>query len=467
MDILLIAPASGHWRRVARRPIVDGRTFRFSMLSLLSVAAATPPGHRVRILDEQVDAAPPDLSPDLVGITCMTAAAPRVYAIADRFRARGVPVVLGGMHPSFLPQEALRHADAVVQGEAEGVWERVVADAAAGRLHGIYAAERPVDLAQLRPLPRHLIERRWYARLHAIQATRGCIHRCAFCSVSAFHGGVQRRRPIADVAAEAAALRGRYLLFVDDNLVADPDYAGSLCDALAPLGKRWMTQATLAVAEDERLVRRMAAGGCLGIFAGLETFSSANLTGVEKTCNRVADYRERVRALHGHGIGVEAGIVLGFDGDDVSVFAETLERMDALEIDMAQISIFTPLPGTPQYERIKDRIFDPCWEHYDFHHAVFQPRRMTAAQLQSGHDWATCEFYRPARIARRLARVARWRHPGPALYLASALNLAYLGRVRSWGIRGRDPARAPAKDAEPCRAHPTMSGESRRTATAL
>src|SRR5512146_1709733 len=148
MDILLIAPASGHWRQVARRPLADGRNFRFSMLSLLSVAAATPPGHHVRILDEQVDPVPTDVSADLVGITCMTAAAPRAYALADALRARGVPVVLGGFHPTFLPEEALRHADAVVRGEAEGIWEQVVADAAAGRLHGVYEATEPFDLGQ-------------------------------------------------------------------------------------------------------------------------------------------------------------------------------------------------------------------------------------------------------------------------------------------------------------------------------
>ena len=442
MDILLIAPASGHWRQVARRPLADGRNFRFSMLSLLSVAAATPPGHHVRILDEQVDPVPTDVSADLVGITCMTAAAPRAYALADALRARGVPVVLGGFHPTFLPEEALQHADAVVRGEAEGIWKQVVADAAAGRLHGVYQATEPFELAQLKPLPRQLIDPRWYARLHAVQATRGCIHRCAFCSVSAFSGGVQRRRPIERVVAEVAALPGRDLLFVDDNLVADPDYAGALCDGLAPLGKRWMTQATLAVAEDERLVRRMAAGGCVGIFAGLETFSSANLAGVDKTCHRVADYRERIRLIHGHGVGVEAGIVFGFDGDDVSVFAETVEQMDALELDMAQISIFTPLPGTPQYERMRDRILDDDWEHYDFHHAVFHPRHMSAAELQSGHDWATRAFYSPARIARRLARVARFPGARAGLPVATALNLAYFARVRSWGIRGRDPARA-------------------------
>lgn len=440
MEILLVAPASGQWRHIGRARLFNGRTFRFSLLSLLAVAAETPPPHRVRIIDEQVDDIPWHATPDLVGITCMSALAPRAYEIADRFRARGVPVVLGGMHPTFRSEEALRHADAVVAGEAEGVWPRVLADVLDGRLGGVYTQPEPADLACLKPIPRHLLAGRHYATVHAIQATRGCPHRCAFCSVSAFSHGTQRRRPAAEVADEVARFPGKFFMFVDDNLTAGKDYALELFERLAPLGKWWMTQSTLAVAEDPSFVAAAARAGCIGLFVGLETFSDGNLGAMNKAFNRVEQYRERIRLLHAHGIGVEAGIVFGFDGDDAGVFARTLSLLDELRVDLIQASIFTPLPGTPQFDALQDRITDRNWAHYDFHHVIFEPAGMSAEALQAGHDWVVREFYRPWRIARRLARRAAFPRGMATLPYAAALNLAYYGRTVRWHIRGWNPA---------------------------
>ena len=440
MKLLLIAPASEPWHHVGRNRWFNGKTFRFSLLSLLTVAAETPDDVEVEIADEQLDEIPWDGGHDLVGITCMTAAAPRAYELARRFRSRGIPVVLGGMHPTFRPDEALRHADAVCVGDAESIWPRIVADAAAGRLRGIYRADAPPSLSGLCRLPRHLLKRSRYGTVQAVQATRGCPNRCAFCAVSAFHGGGFRQRPIGEVVAEIASLPERFFVFVDDSLTADLDYARELFAALRPLNKRWISQSTLTVTEDPSLVRRAAEAGCVGLFVGLETFSEHNLSAVDKGFNRVDDYRERVRCLHDHGIGVEAGIVFGFDGDDLGVFGRTLNLLDELEIDMVQISVLTPLPGTPWHVRVADRIFDHDWSHYDYHGVVFEPHGMTASQLQIGHDWVTSEFYKPWRIARRLARTAMRRHGLRYLPYEAAINAAYYGRVLRWGIRGHDPA---------------------------
>ena len=207
------------------------------------------------------------------------------------------------------------------------------------------------------------------------------------------------------------------------------------------MNKRWISQSTLTVTDDPSLVRLAAEAGCVGLFVGMETFSDRNLTSVDKGFNRVAGYRERVRCLHDHGIGVEAGIVLGFDADDCGVFGRTLTLLDDLEIDMVQISVLTPLPGTPWHTRVADRIFDHDWSHYDYHQVVFDPRGMTASQLQIGHDWVTNEFYKPWRIARRLARTATRRRGWRYLPYETAINAAYYGRVLRWGIRGYDPAR--------------------------
>lgn len=441
MRILLIAPASGSWRQVGKKRVFNGKTFRFSLLSLLSVAAETPSDAEVRIVDEQIEDIPWSERFDLVGITCMTALAPRAYELADRFRSLGTPVVLGGMHPTFLPEEALRHADAVVAGEAEGVWPRVVEAARGGRPSGVHRSETPPDLAGQRRAPRSLLARKGYATLQAVQATRGCPHRCNFCSVSAFHEGRQRQRPVEEVIAEVADLPERSFLFVDDNLTADREYAAALFDGLAPLGKIWMTQSTLALAEDGELLRLAAKAGCMGIFAGLETFSEENLEASGKSFHKAAYYREAVATLHSHGIGVEAGIVFGFEGDRPDVFRRTLDLLDHIQADLIQVSVFTPLPGTPRFEALRDRILDHNWAHYDFHHVVFQPRGMSTEALQAGHDWVTREFYRPSRIARRLAWRARWPNGLRTLPYAAAMNLAYYGRVRRWGFRGWDPGR--------------------------
>ena len=316
------------------------------------------------------------------------------------------------MHPTLCPEEAIRHADAIVVGEAEGIWRKVVADASDGRLAGIYRNEQP-PMAGLKRPPRHLLSAVKYAPISAVQATRGCPHGCDF-AVAVFSRRIQRQRPVEEVIAEVGDLPSRVFMFVDDNLTADRDYARRLFAALMPLRKRWATQSTLAIADDPDLVRMMAESGCIGIFVGLETFSDDNLGSVNKTCHRVQQYREAIRLLHRYGIIVEAGIVFGFDGDNTDVFRRTLKTLDDLEVDVIQASIFTPLPGTPRARLLADRIYDHNWEHYDFHHTVFQPAQMSPRDLQAGHDWVTYQFYRPWRIFRHYGGICDGPHLGLA-----------------------------------------------------
>ena len=445
MKLLLIAPASGKWRHVGRSRWFSGKTFRFSLLSLLSVAAETPKDVQVRLVDEQVEDIPWNESFDLVGITCMTALAPRAYEIADRFRVLGTPVVLGGMHPTFLPEEALLHADAVVVGEAEGIWEGVIADARAGRMHGIYQGGVDRGLAGLKHPPHHLLKGKHYATVHAVQATRGCPHQCAFCAVSAFNHGTQRQRPVDEVVQEVSEIPHRFFIFVDDNLTADREYAMSLFRALQPLNKLWVTQSTLGIARDKEMIVLAAKAGCVGLFVGLETFTEKNLTSVNKTCHQVEEYQHCVSELHRHGIGVEAGIVLGMGYDTPGTFEKTLEVLEQLQIDAIQVSVFTPVPGTPQYQTMQSKITDHDWAHYDFHHVVFQPEGLSAEALQAGHDWLTQEFYKPWRILRRLVRHMTRPRALSGLPFVASVNFAYLGRVLRWGIKGFNPAYVSAK----------------------
>ena len=440
MKILLIAPASGKWKKIGRSKVFNGKTFRFSLLSLLSVAAETPPDIEIKIIDEQVEVIPCEEDFDLVGITCMTALANRAYKISSSFRKRGIPVVLGGMHPSFCPEEALKNADAVVVGDAEGIWKKVIEEARLGRLKGIYKNAFPVELKGLNTPPRELLNSKNYGTIQAAQATRGCNNKCDFCSVSAFHQQTMRYRPVNEVYEEISAIPDKFFIFVDDNLTADRDYAKGLFNALIPLKKKWITQSTLAITEDEEFVSLAAEAGCIGLFVGLETFKSENLDSVNKGFHKVEEYRESIKLLHSYGIGVEAGIVFGFDNDTPDVFKNTLKTLAKLEVDVIQVSIFTPLPGTPRFATMKNRITDNNWSNYDFHNAVFTPAKMSAEELKAGHDWVTNRFYSPIRIFKRLLKHVM--RPGglKTIYYVAALNLAYLGRVLHWKIKGYDPS---------------------------
>lgn len=437
MNILLIAPATGTWRRLDKRAAFNGRTFRFSMLSLLTVAALSPKNARVTLVDEQVQEIP-EGDFDLVGITAMTAVAPRAYELCRHFREKGTPVVLGGYHATLNPEEALEHADAIVEGHAYGAWERVCEDVRNGTLGRRYrgSSSGPVPVH----LPRRLLDSDKYVTVSSVFATMGCKNHCKFCSIRAFHQGERFVRPIEEVRDEVAALPQRFFLFVDDNLTQDRDYALALFKAMRPLGKRWATQVSIDVAEDAELLDAMAQAGCTGVFIGLETFNAAALRGQSKCLKAPQHYATAVQAFHRRGVFVEAGMIVGFDTDDTGVFRATLDMLESAGIDAVQLAILTPLPGTELFESMRRRVFDLNWEHYDYRHVVFEPKHLRRGELQAGADWLIRTFYSPWRIARR---AVRWlRMPGGIrnFVYPLGLNLAYYGRVRAFGIRGYDPA---------------------------
>lgn len=438
MKILLVLPASGHWKQIASARKREGQTFRFSVLSLLTVAALSPKDASVRIVDEQHETVP-DEHFDLVGITAMTALAPRAYELCERFREAGMPVVLGGFHASLNPQEALEHADAIVLGHAYGAWQQICEDVRDGRLERIYRgdanASTPVHL------PRHLLSADRYLTVSSTFASLGCTNGCRFCSINVFHGGERLERPVEEVAAELARLPKELTVFVDDNLTQSRQYALQLFNALEPLRRRWVVQTSIRVGEDPELLQSMADAGCIGVFVGLETFSSAALRAQGKSFNLPERYREAVRAFHQHGIYVQAGVMVGFDTDGPEVFHETLRMLEWVGIDAIQLAILTPIPGTPLYESMKDRIVDQDWQHYDYRHVVFTPARMSREELQAGADWLIRAYYSRRRILRRLLRWCVTPHGLRRLVYPLGLNLAYLRRVRLFGIRGSDPAR--------------------------
>jgi radical SAM superfamily enzyme YgiQ (UPF0313 family) len=451
LKILLVLPA-GERVRVTRDCLEVPRRamLRFSVLPLTVVAALTPPGHEVRIVDENVEPLDYDSDCDVVGITFMTALAPRAYEIADHFRRRGQVVVAGGYHATLYPEDAAPHFDALVLGDAEGAWERLLADLREGKLKKLYRqagsgnAGRSVPQGVLQaPIPRReLVARtaRHYATINAVQAGRGCRHNCRYCSVTAFHGGKYRKRPVPDVVNELQNLP-RDFIFVDDNIIADREYALELFHAMVPLQKRWVSQCSVLIADDAQLLELARAAGCFGLFIGIETDSEANLVAMNKQFNHTASYAERLRRIRRAGIGVVAGMIVGMDSDDVGVFERMLRFLERTQIDALQLNILTPLPGTPLYGDMDraGRIAQRDWRHYDYRHVVFRPARMTAAELQAGADWVYAQFYRLDRVLWRFARalfVFGWM---PAL-LSLKLGLTYRYDNHREGIVGRNPA---------------------------
>lgn len=442
MKILLIIPATGHLRVQPGAPVPKRNMLRFSVLSATTVAALTPPEHPVTICDENVQALDFDSDADVVGVSFMTACAPRAYEIADQFRRRGKITVAGGFHPTFRPDEAATHFDIVVRGEAEELWPKVLQDIQARNWQKVYEQPSPPDLA-MTPIPRRDLTRatsRHYATTNAVQTGRGCRHACKFCSVTAFAHATHRTRPLEHVLEELRHVP-RHFMFVDDNIIADREYAIALFRAMLPMRKRWVSQCSIEIADDPELLRLAAAAGCRGLFVGIETLSEANLQAMEKGFNDSRGYRQRIARIHDHGICVQAGMIVGLDGDDVSVFERNLRFLQRAGIDALQLAILTPQPGTPLYDEFHaaGRIIDHNWAHHDYRHVIIQPARMTPQQLQNGADWLYCQFYRLDRIILRTLRVALTLGFLQA-YLMWRLNLTYRYDNRREGLRGRNPA---------------------------
>jgi radical SAM superfamily enzyme YgiQ (UPF0313 family) len=329
-----------------------GRLIQFPQLTMPLIAALTPSEHTVSHTDDIVEPVRFDVPADLVAITAPTPSALHAYSLAREFRRRGVPVVIGGAHATALPGEAARHADAVVVGEAEDTWPRVLDDARCGKLEPVYVSTRQAPLAGM-PAPRwDLIKGRRYGKSVTI-ATRGCPHRCDYCSIPLLYGpGTMRYRPIDEVVREIATSPTRAVVFWDDNIGANPRYAKELFRALAPLKKWWTSQCTANAARDEELVALAARSGCKALFLGLESISQDSLEATNKAHNRVDDYHRIIASLHRHGIAVHLGIMFGFDEDDVGIFRRTAEFLDEAFVDVATVSMVVPMPGTPTFRRL-------------------------------------------------------------------------------------------------------------------
>src|SRR5437870_2680213 len=329
----------------------------FPKLSLPAIAAYTPEHWDVEIQDESVRAIDLEYTADLVGISVMTCYAPRAYQLAAEFRKRRVPVVLGGVHPTYCPDEALQHCDAIVTGEAEDSWPRLVADFEAARMGKGSMWDALKIMAKL-------------------------------------------RMGIVD---------GSIFAFVDDLHNSNRAYCRELWAALKPLNIKWGCQSTLFLGDDEEMVKLAAESGCVSVFVGMESIFEESLGETHKPFNRVKKFEEEIKMFHDHGVMVNPGIVFGFDNDDESVFERTVEFLIKNHCELAYFNVLTPLPGTPLHARLEaeGRIFDRNWARYDGKYVTFYPTRMTPEQLQEGFYWANHTFYSLPNIWRRVSNTSQ------------------------------------------------------------
>ena len=384
---------------------------RMPELTLPTLAALTPPDIEVIVTEEEIEDIVYKSHVGLAGISYMTPMAVRAYEIADEYRKRGTKVVLGGIHASALPEEAIQHADAVVIGEAENVWGPLIEDFRAGRMKPFYQAAGFSDLRGL-PIPRRdLLKQGMTFSPYSIQTTRGCPFGCHFCSVTKFFGGTFRYRPVEDVVREIAGTGKKTWLFIDDNIIGNSAYSKTLFRELVPLRIQWAGQSTMLLAKNNELLKLAAKSGCAGLFIGFESLSELSLRTANKGFNRIRDYGECVQKLRDHGILVLASFMFGFDHDDRSIFEKTVDFLIKNKVAAASLPVLSPYPGTKFFQKMEaeGRILTRDWSKYDCENAVFKPRLMKPEELEEGTRWATAEFYSRASILSRFA--GNLRHP--------------------------------------------------------
>ena len=419
MKIRLIDPAYQHPYISHSQKVI--KNIWFARLTLTALAALTPPEIEVKITDENIEPIDFEEDVDLVGVTGMVMHAPRAYEIAQRFRQRGIPVVMGGPHASSLPLEAKEYADAVVIGEAENVWQGLIEDYKKGCLKPFYKQDAFCSMEGL-PFPRRdLLRKDAYMTVNCVQTTRGCPHQCDFCHVTHFFGKTYRCRPVEEVIEEVKRLDGEFVVFIDDNIAGNRHYAKELFTQLKPLKKKWASQASMTLTRDPELLKLAAESGCVSLFIGVESLSSENLKEVNKSFNRVSQFEEAMKALHDHDIMILSGFIFGLDHDDEGVFERTLRFCERNRIELPTFFILTPLPGTALFQRMEaeGRLLHKDWGQYNGATVVFKPKLMTEETLQRGFNWACKEGYSWNSIFKRVF------HPQQRFFTRVVSNIAY------------------------------------------
>lgn len=406
MRLTIIHPCIG--RRAGDTRYI--RTWQMEPLPAAAIAGLTPPGVSVRFYDDRMERIPFDEPADLVAISVETYTARRAYQIASEYRKRKVPVVMGGFHASLMPDEVARHAEAVVIGEAEGVWPEVIDDARNGRLRKFYRqpnGRRPT-LAGLRP-DRSIFRGKRYLPIGLVEAGRGCHFKCDFCAVQTVFNASQTRRPIDEILREVEQVKRdkKLFFFVDDNITSNLEQAKAFFRALIPLGIRWVSQSSINAAHDEEFLDLLVRSGCMGVLIGFESLDAANLRAMNKSFNTMRGGFERaLENLRRRRIRVYGTFIFGYDRDTPESFARTARFAQEQSMYIAAFNHLTPFPGTPLYRRLEQQgrlRYEAWWldDRYRYNQIPFTPVGMSPEELQSGCLAARREFYSWASILRR------------------------------------------------------------------
>jgi len=393
------------------------------------LAARTPKHIQIAFYDERLEPLPLNEATDLVAITVETFTARRAYQIADHYRSQGIAVIMGGYHPTLLPQECAPHADALVCGDAEGLWEQIISDVQNNRLKPMYRhhGETPMD----GPLPdRTLFQNKKYAPIALVQFGRGCRFNCDFCSIHAFYGKRVFQRPLDLLVEEIRSLNTRHVFFVDDNLFSNVEKASAFCRAIMPLKIRWVCQVSIDVARHEPLLELMQQSGCFLALIGFESLQEKNLKQMHKKWNIKRDYSDAINKLQQHNIMVYGTFIFGYDYDAPDAFDATLDFALTHRLFLANFNPLMPTPGTELYERLQQegRLRYPNWwidPNYRYGNAMIEPKNMSCDELSRGCLRIRRRFYATHSILKRSTKMPR------AFYKPFSLGLYFLSNFVS------------------------------------
>ncbi len=402
MKITLLMPQSDMYRKGGIFP----KALRYAPLTLTTLAALIPEelNATIKCHDEASEVFDPETcDADIVGITVITPTSKRAYAFAKKLRARGVFVVLGGVHVTLVPDEAIKHADAIVTGYAEETWPQLLRDFAKKQTRKRYDQGHSYQFQSV-PIPRRdLLNRKPYVTMNTVQAVRGCPYKCTFCVVPSAWPQYMHR-PIKEVIAEIEALDGDTFLFLDLSPVEDRKYIKDLYRALIPLKKKWGGLSTFTICKDREMLELASKSGCRGLLIGIESVNPSTLHLMKKGFNKPDSYHEQIKMLHDHGVAVNGCFVFGLDEDNKDVFDRTADFAIETAIDLPRFAVATPFPGTPFFKQLQSekRIQSYDWSLYSGQHVLFEPKQMTAEELHRGIRRTWKEVYRLGSVWKRI-----------------------------------------------------------------